>query len=440
MDIKRLQEILNRVDVRALEEHQKHIQALQQLSYFDQHQKMLGQIAQTSIHATNILHLNANSAFESDRLSALLGIRNQISAINEKALRESLQPTLKQYESLLEHTLRPNIEGILKTLSKTLESQVNILFPPAIQQLESLAKATSISYADSLAEIAKANNYLLESPSLLKQMADVCIEHSRFTNNTLSQLANSFDKKVTNALKGALLLANEQTINSASLMQSFFDTNESIKSLTPNLYFKSNIKLNRFRVQRYEFLSRENVDENDEYDDLIAKSSSANSYEKISNCIRLIALCNEASETTSGEPIFKITSTFLLSISNLLNTVTNNRDTLILVVQCLYLILYEAAGKDKLRFQIKNYVTDTECEVVWKIKHLRNKWLSHDADHGKERDIKKSWQSRAEALQWFGIDGMPTKTDDYIFLHNCLLSKVEEFLTLLLERVSKFPK
>ena len=99
-------------------------------------------------------------------------------------------------------------------------------------------------------------------------------------------------------------------------------------------------------------------------------------------------------------------------------------------------MLYEAAGKDKLRYLERNYLTRDECEIVWKIKHLRNKWLSHDAEHGSDRDIRESRRLRVEALNWLGVERIPTQQTEYAQIHRLLLEKVHEFLTLLLTRIA----
>ncbi len=82
--------------------------------------------------------------------------------------------------------------------------------------------------------------------------------------------------------------------------------------------------------------------------------------------------------------------------------------------------------------------TEPEVEIIWKIKHLRNKWLRHDIEHGKDKDIAKNYQIRRETLKWFGMQRVPQSREEFIFLYNNLMLKVEEFLKVLLDRVSKF--
>ncbi len=195
--------------------------------------------------------------------------------------------------------------------------------------------------------------------------------------------------------------------------------------------------INRYRLQREELISQEEgVPEDADYETLVELAPSAGLFDTARRCMELIGLCDEANQTCAGETIFKLTPMFILSFAGLLGTVAQNRVTLAQVVEALYIVLYEAAGKDKLRYLERNYLTREECEVVWKIKHLRNKWLSHDAEHGSDRDIRESRQLRLEALKWLGFERIPTQRNEYACLHGLLLEKVHEFLTLLLTRIA----
>jgi hypothetical protein len=98
---------------------------------------------------------------------------------------------------------------------------------------------------------------------------------------------------------------------------------------------------------------------------------------------------------------------------------------------------YEGAGKDKLRF-LKDHggpLALEECDVIWSIKTLRNKWLRHDADHGKESDIDKSWKSLDECFRQLGISGFPRSAADYRLLHRTLLAEMTAFLQRLFNAI-----
>src|SRR5207249_3638561 len=101
-------------------------------------------------------------------------------------------------------------------------------------------------------------------------------------------------------------------------------------------------------------------------------------------------------------------------------------------VDCLYFILYEAAGKDNLRFLKGGLTKDEDCTIIWTIKHLRNKYLRHDPDHGTLKDIEKSWQDLAGKFALLGLSHLPISISDYQHLQQRLLQEVEQFLKRLL--------
>ena len=107
------------------------------------------------------------------------------------------------------------------------------------------------------------------------------------------------------------------------------------------------------------------------------------------------------------------------------------------VVDCLYFIFYEGAGKDNLRFLDKHGgpLTDGDCDLIWCIKHLRNKWSRHDADHGKEKDIQKSWAELAAKFRWLGLAEHPTDARHFQQLHYQLLVLAEDFLACILSKL-----
>jgi len=107
-------------------------------------------------------------------------------------------------------------------------------------------------------------------------------------------------------------------------------------------------------------------------------------------------------------------------------------------VDCLYFLLYEGAGKDNLRFLKENggVLEENECNLIWSIKHLRNKWLCHDPDHGKESDIKKSWGQLGAVLEDMGLHSLPTTPCDFRVLHRALLSRTQQFLRTIAQRLA----
>jgi len=380
---------------------------------------IVAQSAQGTIFGSSILQMEAT-------------LRNSIIEIAKNSISNNFQSIISsQFSSVFESLGKSQYEAIQSTM-QNLKHQLSLDLSSSLVDFRNLGIATNLSITKIIAEIAKSQTSLTNQ-SMIDNFSRIALDHSRFMNNTLTSLGAFSNSQITNALKGSLLLANEQTIRSASLMQPFLENSTTnIKQTFPY------VRTNRFRVQKIELLKRNDLEESETYENLVVKSPSATIFEQIVECMLLIGECNEASETTNGKPIFKITTSFWNSAWNLQRLVATNKNNLETVVLCLYQIVYEGAGEDNLRFL--DYVDADEANVVFVLKHFRNKWLIHDVDHGKESKIQKSFKERREALEWLGLEKTPTKLDDFVTLNSSLLFKLREFLTLLLERVAVFPK
>jgi len=84
-------------------------------------------------------------------------------------------------------------------------------------------------------------------------------------------------------------------------------------------------------------------------------------------------------------------------------------------------------------------LSDKECLVIWAIKHLRNKYLSHDTEHGSPDDIRRLWRKLRESLAWLGILRLPQTRDDFVALQERLIEEVIYMLEMLLGRISALP-
>ena len=103
----------------------------------------------------------------------------------------------------------------------------------------------------------------------------------------------------------------------------------------------------------------------------------------------------------------------------------------------MYFVLYEGAGGTSLRYRGSDLLTDSECEFIWRLKHLRNKWLLHDIEHRSQRDYRTSLARRTDALEFFGLSHVPATPVDFRTLHRAILDEAERFLQLLLCRLQK---
>lgn len=166
--------------------------------------------------------------------------------------------------------------------------------------------------------------------------------------------------------------------------------------------------------------------------DLVSFSPTADLMDGGRRFAGLILDCNTNAALRGRPSIFTYTATMIEALQTLPFTVATDRDGLARVVDALYFVLYEGAGTDNLRYLANGLLTDAECDVVWRVKHLRNKWLRHDPERGDDRNVRKSRQVLSEAFEAFGIQGLPRLRNDYVQLHRALIHKA----VLLLESLS----
>lgn len=79
---------------------------------------------------------------------------------------------------------------------------------------------------------------------------------------------------------------------------------------------------------------------------------------------------------------------------------------------------------------------DADCNFIWCIKHLRNKWLRHNADHGKEADIKRSWKDLSAKFNVLGLEHAPVTKQHFRHLHHSLLREAQAFLCKIIEKLT----
>lgn len=415
------------------------------LSALSHHRDLIDEISRSQL--SNFAHSSAfqDSLRLAQKSVSQLALENfqsfQDSSLGRarKLIEETFHPFLKN--DLLSNQLKANFEQLRESLLSPFQSQRSEI----LKSFEKIAKATAFSSLETLSKTFAERANLFGNEEFLRQMSKSLIGYNRFTNDTLNSFKADIDKNIASALRGSLTLANEQVLRSTSVVQSYIE-NSNISNITDsNLFFdKAFPRVNRYRIQKQELLRRDDIEEDADYENLVIKSPTAISFDLIVNCLKFVGLCNETSQTTKGDTIFTVTNSVWSNSFKLLQIVPTNKEKFAEIVDYLYFILIEGAGKDFLRFvdyedgkHFGYFVnTEPEVEIIWKIKHLRNKWLRHDIEHGK--NIKKDYQIRKETLEWFGMQKVPQSRDEFIFLYNNLMLRVEEFLRLLLDRVSKF--
>ena len=252
--------------------------------------------------------------------------------------------------------------------------------------------------------------------------------HARFAEDTLSLLKVASEPRLFKALNASLNLVDAQHVANAGLLKLLAPT------FTDDDATSSTWELNAPFVQREELLSEAELEDDEDIELVVSHSPAAQETEQTRAVLLLTTDCNKAIRTKGLPEIFKPTTRVLEVFGNLPWLIPHDEKSFGDFVDGLYFVAYEGARKDNLRFLQKHGgpLTDAECDVIWSIKTLRNKWLRHDADHGKESDINKSWNSLDECFRRLGLQGYPRTSDDYRLLHRSLLAQMREFLSKLL--------
>ena len=251
---------------------------------------------------------------------------------------------------------------------------------------------------------------------------------STFAERTYSLMRDATDSRVFRALDASLLLANTQHLANIDALTAFRldgidkDTLSSWRDLATPF------------VQQEELLALPEMDEDESIDLIVSQSPAAQASEVARAVLALTTSCNKASCVKGLKEIFKPTTKVLEVFADFPWLTPQNEKTFGEFIDCLYFLAYEGAGDDKLRFLSDHGgpLSNADCQVIWCIKALRNKWLRHDPDHGKESDIEKSRKLLSTHFQWLGLPGYPRSSSDFRKLHERLLKEMGAFLDKLL--------
>lgn len=253
---------------------------------------------------------------------------------------------------------------------------------------------------------------------------------SEYSRNTLTALENTTSARQRAALSGALVLAEEHTLVAADLIEDALGDEIEVGGGVVGEF-----GLVLFEAQERELVKRPEVIEALDFDDLLLLSPIARFSQKARRVVEGVVECNRSARLFGRVEIFRPTTTFIQAQSNLTWIAVSDRNSLGILVDALYLMLYEGAGADNLRFM--EYLADDDCELIWALKRLRNKLLRHDPDHGSESSQRKSWQDLRGSFQYLGVASFPKRKTDFAVLGMNLLEKSEAFLAELASAVDR---
>jgi len=267
-------------------------------------------------------------------------------------------------------------------------------------------------------------------PRLVQNLLVPHQHFSSFSRSLVASLEQGVGAHEEAAISGALSLAEHQLSASTTITAELLDgldPEQGSDVLAPAPV------VNLFGLQRIQLLSHADVEEVSTNDELVLLSTAA----KINSLARRVAegvvRCNQTARIAGADEVFTPTTRLLDAQSKLQWLTAQDEDDMGVVIDALYFVLYEGAGADHLRFL--QYLQDTECEIIWIVKHLRNRFFRHDADHGSEANQRKAWREVAEALHALGFDRMPTTADGFQRMQEELLKRVRVFLETLWTRI-----
>jgi hypothetical protein len=105
------------------------------------------------------------------------------------------------------------------------------------------------------------------------------------------------------------------------------------------------------------------------------------------------------------------------------------------VVRTLYMILYEGAGSDSLRFLTNGLLTRPEAQVVWDVKQFRNYYCDHDPEHGSRDDIREKREKLADLCRRYIDAPLPKTHGHFAIIIVELLRGTVAFLRLVCDRL-----
>ena len=278
-------------------------------------------------------------------------------------------------------------------------------------------------------------NLLTTNPGLAAQLFVPTVSYLEFSHRTMSRIAESEDSDERAALGGSLVIAEEHVTDATSLIVGVEseeqEATESLMTASPKTY------------AIYEAVQLDLIDVRDlpaeaTYRVLVRFSSAATLAELTRHTLSAVLRCNKTSKLRGSQEIFKATTQAQEALVALPGLVVRDESSLRDFITHLYMFIYEGAGDQKLRF-LKDHsgpMDKEECDAIWILKALRNKWLIDDPEHGDAKDIDKSYRSLAEALKNLGLNTFPATKREFEEIQRKVLKTLLEFHTLLEQRIA----
>jgi hypothetical protein len=289
-------------------------------------------------------------------------------------------------------------------------------------------------WSASMADLSVAATRASLGDPLLSRLFAPASAFTKLANRTAQRIDSASSDEVKSRLGASLDVIEAQLVGHTSTLASAIDSAIGIEEDQ----FAIDVPLTLGRREQIEMLEAE-VSDSTDLVQLAQAAPSTNVNTLAREVVELVVQCNEHARMRSLDDVFKLTNRLLQVASQLPWIDAKNGVHFGQFLDGLYFILYEGAGKDHLRY-MKAWggpLDDDACEVVFIVKHLRNKWLRHDPEHGDQKSIKKSYEQLRERFKELGLAAPPRRASDYRRLQARLLKEVHTFLVRLFDELER---
>lgn len=347
------------------------------------------------------------------------------------------------FSDLMKHTER-HIQSltagsaISAMIDREFSAWEKIMRPPAnqfseITQILSSVQTASLTWSTMLehhVQRFQAVGLLAGRLALVERLLEPSRIYTQFIGATIERLGNAASSQAASALEFSVKLAEAQFLTGADSL------NRVITLPTDNDPISPVRPLAAPYVQQDELLEAAETGDFD-FESLDQCPPAAQTTDLVREILVLVAQCNDAVKLRGQHEFFKPTTRLLEAFADLPWMLPTDKARFGDFVDCLNFIFYEGAGKDNLRFLKRHggVLDDAECNFIWCVKHLRNKWVRHDADHGKDSDIRKSWADLRDKCVWLGLPCFPSQSEHFRRLHRRLLEESKRFLETIIQRL-----
>lgn len=251
---------------------------------------------------------------------------------------------------------------------------------------------------------------------------------TKFLSSAMKRIAQSDNPMLTDAYGVALDVSSRSLLLAGASLVQFAEANVPYDGSSPARPYNIGRAVVRDQTRLPDVAERNEADPLPQSNDINVK---------VHVVLGLVTACNETALLAGGAEVFTPTTKIMSAFADAPIIIATDRARFADFVDCLFFILYEGAGRDKLRY-LKEHggaLDRDECEAVWAVKHLRNKLCRHDVDHGDISRVRKSWAGLRDTLQRLGVSGVPHRRCEFMQIQWELICQIERMLSTMLERM-----